>query len=71
MSIQKPEKYNLHECGIFYFKKIKGKIWILREHKASEINMILNHMEEHHDTEPSKVKAQSPREDSDIAENAI
>ena len=33
--------------------------------------MILNHMEEHHDTEPSKVKAQSPREDSDIAENAI
>ena len=48
----------------------------MSEHKASGINMILNHMKEHHDTEPSKVKAQSSREDrtrkdSDIAENAI
>mgnify|MGYP005717932443 CR=1 FL=1 len=52
------------------FRSLKNTT-CMSEHKASGINMILNHMKEHHDTEPSKVKAQSPREDSDIAENAI
>ena len=46
------------------FRSLKNTT-CMSEHKASGINMILNHMKEHHDTEPSKVKAQSPREDSD------
>ena len=62
-NINKKGKHTYYKCSIC-------------EIRQSSHHDILNHMKEHHDTEPSKVKAQSSREDrtrkdSDIAENTI